>query len=87
MVKAKIRLDDKHICSARLNQKERALHLSVNNIPKLLTSPRFVKLALSLKAATRNNAESLDISGNQETQEKPLDIKLDTNFIKGIFQK
>ncbi len=78
MVKAKIRLDDKHICSAHL--KDSALHLSVNNFPKLMTSPRFVKLALSLKATTKN-------AGNAEAKEKPLDIKFDTNFIKGIFQR
>lgn len=76
MVKAKIRLDDKHICSAHL--KDKAVHLSVNNFPKLLTSPRFVKLALSLKAA--------GAPGKGAEAEKSLDIKFDTNFIKGIFR-
>ena len=76
MVKAKITLDDRHICSAHL--KDSALHLSVNNFPKLLTSPRFVKLALSLKAA----GTSSESAGTG----KPLDIKFDTNFIKSIFR-
>ncbi len=74
MVKAKITLDDRHVCSAHL--KDSALHLSVNNFPKLLTSPRFVKLALSLKAAGSESAPA----------GKPLVIKFDTNFIKSIFR-
>ncbi len=76
MVKAKITLDDRHICSAHF--KDSALHLSVNNFPKLLTSPRFVKLALSLKAA--------GTSSENAQAGKPLDIKFDTNFIKSIFR-
>ena len=76
MVKAKITLDDKHICSAHL--KDSALHLSVSNFPKLLTSPRFVKFALSLKAA--------GTSSESAPAGKPLDIKFDTNFIKSIFR-
>ncbi|RLG13556.1 MAG: hypothetical protein DRN71_04605 [Candidatus Nanohalarchaeota archaeon] len=80
MVKTKIKLDDKHICSVHL--KDKAVHLCVNNFPKLLTSPRFVKLALSLKAATKN-AVCID---NTEPKEEPLDIKFDTNFIKSIFR-
>lgn len=76
MVRAKITLDDRHVCSAHF--KDSALHLSVNNFPKLLTSPRFVKLALSLKAAGTS-------SESAQTGE-PLAIKFDTNFIKSIFR-
>ncbi len=82
MVKAKIILDDRHVCSAHL--KEDALHLSVRNFPKLLMSPRFVKLALSLKAATTVQ-KSTDTGVN--ASEKPLDIKFDTGFIKSIFSR
>ncbi len=78
MVKAKITLDDRHICSAHF--KDSALHLSVNNFPKLLTSPRFVKFALSLKAVS--SQAGCESAGT----EKPLDIKFDTNFIKSIFR-
>ncbi|MFH1431669.1 MAG: hypothetical protein ABIG84_00425 [archaeon] len=75
MVMAKITLDDKHVCSAHM--KGEALHLSVSNYSKLLVSPRFVKLALSLKAATRD----------AEGTEKGLDVKFDAGFIKGIFSR
>ena len=80
MVKAKIMLDGKHVCSAHL--KERVLNISVESVTKLLTSPRFVKFALSLKAASSAGSE-----GAEEGTKKGLEVKIDSGFVKGIFGK
>lgn len=78
MVMAKIMLDGKHVCSAHL--KDRVLNVSVESVTKLLASPRFVKFALSLKAASS--------AGNEGAKtEKGLEIKIDSGFVKGIFGK
>ncbi len=78
MVKAKIMLDGKHVCSAHL--KDRVLNVSVESVTKLLLSPRFVKFALSLKAASSAGNEGVEAG-------KGLEVKIDSGFVKGIFGK
>lgn len=80
MVKAKIMLDGKHVCSAHL--KDRVLNISVASVTKLLASPRFVKFALSLKAASAEGNE-----GAEAGTKRGIEVKIDSGFVKGIFGK